>query len=143
MSITSFAALTLAAALSTGKPALVPISALTRIEASPVASAPELPVSPVLIEPALAKSPQRSVELPPLDTAPARGENDGLPKVLLATGGVVEGIGAFRVTGSLLFIETRVAAADAGVEELARAPSVRFAPFRFTGGYGLKATAQF
>ena len=70
--------------------------------------------------------------------------HEDLNKALLVTDGVVQGIGALQIIGSLLFLETRtVVARNQGSRRVASTPAFRLAPAKLGYAYGVAATARF
>ena len=68
--------------------------------------------------------------------------NETLNKVLLATDGVFQGLGALQIIGSFLFVEHTVVTRPARVEAPKNALNLRLVP-KFSGGYGLAAIGNF
>jgi hypothetical protein len=75
-------------------------------------------------------------------------EHETLNDVLLVTDGVFQGVGALQIVGSFLFPERRSTYSTKRHSSAAKlnddvAPRVQLKPARFSGGYGLQATALF
>jgi hypothetical protein len=64
--------------------------------------------------------------------------HETLNKALLITDGIVQGLGALDIVGAFFFVETRTEEASN-----AEPPSIRIAPTRIAGGYGLTAIGSF
>jgi len=69
--------------------------------------------------------------------------HETLYKALLATDGVVQGIGALEIVGSFLFVEHSVATRSAGSASPKRAFQLQVVPKKYAGGYGLAAVGKF
>lgn len=70
-------------------------------------------------------------------------KHETMNKVLLVTDGVLQGIGALQILGSLLFVETRPGTASNDRTTSAKS-NFKISPTRFeTGSYGLTARGNF
>lgn len=70
-------------------------------------------------------------------------KNETLNKVLLATDGVFQGLGALQIIGSFLFVEHSVVTRPASVGTPNNALNLRVVPKRIAGGYALTASGNF
>jgi hypothetical protein len=70
-------------------------------------------------------------------------EHETLNRVLLATDGVIQGVGALEIIGSLFFVEHSVTTRPARREAPKTALHLHVVPSRFAGGYGLTAIGNF
>jgi len=70
-------------------------------------------------------------------------KNETLNKVLLATDGVFQGLGALQIVGSFLFVEHTVVSRPARLDAPRNALNLRVVPQRVSGGYGLLASGNF
>ena len=73
-------------------------------------------------------------------------EHETLNEVLLVTDGVFQGVGALQIVGAFLFPERRRVYSTkrhTGSVATDSAPRWQLKPVRFSGGYGLQATARF
>jgi len=78
------------------------------------------------------------------DCAAANSCNhETLYKVLLATDGVIQGIGALEIFGSFLFVERSVASRSADNQSTKSAFELHVVPKTYAGGYGLAAVGKF
>ena len=70
--------------------------------------------------------------------------HETLYKALLATDGVIQGIGALEILGSFFFTEHSVASRSArAVDRPQSAFELHVVPKKYTGGYGLAAVGKF
>jgi len=70
-------------------------------------------------------------------------DHETLYKALLATDGVIQGIGALEILGSFLFVEHSVASSSAEADRPKTAFELHVVPKTYAGGYGLAAIGKF
>lgn len=72
-------------------------------------------------------------------------KHETLNEVLLVTDGIFQGVGALQIVGSFLFPERRTTYSTKRLAKAAQpaGPRLHVKPARFSGAYGLQATAVF